>query len=76
MTWIAFVRRLLGTVRSTGFERGLDAELRTTWSSKSTRTSVAAWIAGQPLDPQDRQGARDPVLDARCDLRSALVPAW
>ena len=32
--------------------------------------------AGQPLDPQDRQGARDPLLDARCDLRGALVPAW
>ena len=26
--------------------------------------------AGQPLDPQDRQGARDPLLDARCDLRA------
>src|SRR5437016_4081313 len=32
--------------------------------------------AGHPLDPQVRQGARDPLLDARCDLRGALVPAW
>ena len=32
--------------------------------------------AGEPVDPQDRQGARDPLLDARCDLRGALVPAW
>src|SRR5262249_31105545 len=31
--------------------------------------------AGQPLDPQDRQGARDPLLDAGCDLRRALLPA-
>ncbi len=22
------------------------------------------------------QGARDPLLDAQCDLRGALVPAW
>jgi hypothetical protein len=30
--------------------------------------------AGQPLDPQDREGGRDPRLHARCDLRCALVP--
>ena len=25
----------------------------------------------QPVDPEDRQGARDPLLDARGDLRRA-----
>ena len=25
----------------------------------------------QPVDPEDRQGARDPLLDARGDLRGA-----
>ena len=45
---------------------------------RMTLTELADRIgidAGQPLDPQDRQGARDPLLDARCDLRGALVPA-
>src|SRR6185295_12562818 len=31
--------------------------------------------ARQPVDPQDRQGARDPLLDARGDLRRAALPA-
>ena len=32
--------------------------------------------AGQSLDLEDRQGARDPLFDARGDLQCALVPAW
>ena len=31
--------------------------------------------AGQPVDPQNREGARHPILDARGDLRGARVPA-
>ena len=31
---------------------------------------------GRPFDSEDRQGARDPLLDAGGDLRGAFVQAW
>ena len=49
------------------------------YERRMTLTDLADRIgdhAGQPVDPQDRKGARDPLLDARRNLRGARVSAW
>jgi putative ABC transport system permease protein len=70
MIWIAFVRRLLGTVRSTGFERGMDAELR-----HHLELEIDAHIS-RGMDPAAARAAAEQAFGSLARVKDECRDSW